>query len=323
VTATTTRLRFGIYPGSAAGDDSGGIAAGPPDDPDRMLTALRRLQGPARRPFLVRAYTRFHDDVDVPAMSTTPTGALRLVGEGRRLDLVVQFQSRRGDVDRYCAHLRRLIATYGDKVSTLQVTEEPNVVGNPTLDGDYPRVREALVAGVLSAHDEARRRGMLHLEVGCNSTVLFGPDTTFVADLVDLGGPSFIDALDYIGIDLFPDVFRPVPLADLSDVTAGLLTHHRDEVLAPAGLEHLPLHITEHGWPTGPERNVDTQAAVVEAVIDAAAAAPGVDRYTHFSLRDADTTQPGPFHRFGLMTDDYQPKPAFDTYRRLIDRLSI
>jgi hypothetical protein len=92
-------------------------------------------------------------------------------------------------------------------------------------------------------------------------------------------------------------------------------------VLAPAGLERLPLHITEHGWPTGPERGADTQAAVVDAVVKAAAHAPGVERYMHFGLRDADTSQPGLFHRFGIMTDDYRPKPAFDAYRRLIHDL--
>ncbi|HEY8526895.1 MAG TPA: hypothetical protein VIL48_18125, partial [Acidimicrobiales bacterium] len=285
MTTESPRLRFGIYPGGAAGDDRGGLATGPPDDPERIVAALRRLQGPARHPLLVRAYTSFRDDTDDaddPGISTTPADALRLVGEGRRLDLVVQFQSRRGDVDGYAAHLRRIVATYGDALATLQVTEEPNVAGNPNLDGDYPGVREALVAGVLAARDEARRRGLARLQVGFNTTVLFGPATTFAVEVVDLGGVAFVAALDYVGLDLFPDVFHPVPLRDLAEATAGLLSHHRREVLAPAGLGHLPLHITEHGWPTGPDRSPATQAAVVETVVAAAAATPGVDRYMHF-----------------------------------------
>ncbi|MCF6422913.1 hypothetical protein [Amycolatopsis tucumanensis] len=40
--------------------------------------------------------------------------------------------------------------------------------------------------------------------------------------------------------------------------------------------------------------------------------------YTHFALRDADSANPGLFHQFGLLRDDYTAKPAFDTYRKLI-----
>ena len=42
--------------------------------------------------------------------------------------------------------------------------------------------------------------------------------------------------------------------------------------------------------------------------------------YTHFALRDADSSRPGLFHRFGLTTDDYTPKPAFETLRLLIEK---
>ncbi|WP_202918761.1 hypothetical protein [Saccharothrix deserti] len=47
----------------------------------------------------------------------------------------------------------------------------------------------------------------------------------------------------------------------------------------------------------------------------------GIGGYTHFALRDADSAKSGLFHRFGLTTDDYTPKPAFDTYRALIAEL--
>ncbi|MCO6696561.1 hypothetical protein KQI59_19345, partial [Streptomyces sp. Vc17.3-30] len=90
---------------------------------------------------------------------------------------------------------------------------------------------------------------------GFNTTPLFGPATAFVAELTARGGTEFTDALDYVGLDFFPDVFRPVTAAGLAPAVAGLLRHHREAVLTPAGLGHLPLHLTEHGWPTGPERH--------------------------------------------------------------------
>jgi hypothetical protein len=40
-----------------------------------------------------------------------------------------------------------------------------------------------------------------------------------------------------------------------------------------------------------------------------------------FGLRDADSSQPDLFHQFGIMHDDYRPKPAYHTFRRLIREL--
>ncbi|MEW1910607.1 hypothetical protein AB0442_19515 [Kitasatospora sp. NPDC085895] len=324
----TERLLFGIYPGGVCGDDSGGLAVGPPDDPDRVTALLDRLQGRPGRPFLVRAYTAF-DDTTAPGgphPTATPAGAERYAVRGRRLDLVAQYRSATGDVPGYCTFLRELVGRYGAVTQTLQVTEEPNVTGNPLLDGDHPAVREAIVHGVRAARDQARELGHHHLRIGFNTTPLFGPATSFVAGLAELGGPDFRAELDYVGLDFFPDVFRPVAPAELADTVAAVLRHHRENVLAPACLGHLPLHVTEHGWPTGPGRTPQRQAEVVETVVRTVAehaAALGLSGYTHFSLRDADSGGPGPFHRFGLTADDHTPKPAFDTLCALVERYTV
>ncbi|WP_019543990.1 hypothetical protein [Streptomyces sulphureus] len=323
-----TGLLFGIYPGGVAGDDSGSLAAGPPDEPAPAAAALDRLQGRPGRPFLVRAYTGFDDTTRLggPHATEAPADAARYAVRGRRLDLVAQYRSGSADVEGYCAFLRELVEQYGAFTETLQVAEEPNVTDNPVLDGYYPAVREAIVCGVPVAKARARELGHHHLRVGCNSTPLFGPAAGFFTDLAAAGGADFPAQLDYVGLDFFPDVFRPVAPSELAATVSGLLRHHRETVLAPAGLGHLPLHVTEHGWPTGPERSAARQAEVVETVVDvlAAHAAPlGVSGYTHFALRDADSTRSGLFHRFGLTTDDYTPKPAFETLRALVERYSV
>ncbi|WP_371496181.1 hypothetical protein OG871_10375 [Kitasatospora sp. NBC_00374] len=320
-------LLFGIYPGSVTGDDAGGLAAGPPDDPAAVSAALDLLQGRPGRPFLVRAYTAFDDTTRTgsPHPTATPADATRYAARGRRLDLVAQYRSAAGDVDGYCEFLRDLVEQYGDATATLQVTEEPNITSNPTLDGYYPAVTEAIVRGVAAAKARARELGHTHLKVGFNTTPLFGPAASFVTGLTTRGGPDFLRDLDYVGLDFFPDVFRPIDAAELAPSVAGLLRHHRASVLAPAGLGHLPLHITEHGWPTGPGRSPDRQAQVVGTAVRAVAhhaAELRLSGYTHFALRDADSAQPGLFHRFGLTTDDYTPKPAFDVLRGLVEELS-
>ena len=83
--------------------------------------------------------------------------------------------------------------------------------------------------------------------------------------------------------------------------------------------------ITEHGWPTGPGRAPQRQAEVLRTVIDVItrnAEALNITGYTHHTLRDARSAGSGLFCQFGLMTDDYTPKPAFHAYRDLIDALS-
>jgi len=322
--STRPRLTFGIYPGSLLGDVE---LAGPPDRPDLINQALDQLQGPAGRPFLVHAYDIYADPGD--AVHTTPRRSPadyeRYLGRGRALDLVAQYHSRSGDIAGYCAFIERLIDRHGARLASLQVGEEPNVTGDANLDGAYPRVAEALIAGVHAAKEKARRSGHPGLRVGCNSTPLLGPATGFFAGLTRAGGERLIAELDYIGLDFFPDVFRPIAPDRLEPVVQGLLEGHRRDDLVPAGLGHLPLVITEHGWPTGPGRPAGRQAEVVAAVIDVvarSAEAVNITGYIHHALRDARSAGPGLFCQFGLMTDDYAAKPAFGVYRELINELS-
>jgi hypothetical protein len=317
-------LIFGIYPGSALGDVE---RAGPPDRPDRINQALDELQGPAGRPFVVRAYDIYADPGDAgdtPARQA-PAGYDRYLGRGRVLDLVAAYHSRSGDVEGYCAFIERLIDRHGDQIATLQVGEEPNITDDHNLDGAYPRVSEALIAGVHAAKQSARRSGLRQMKVGCNTSPLYGPAAGFLAGLTKAGGERFVAELDYIGLDFFPDVFRPVAAGRLDAVARGLLEEHRRDRMGQAGLGHLPLVITEHGWPTGPGRPAGRQAEVVRTVIDVISRCAGVlniTGYVHHALRDWHSAGSGLLCQFGLMTDDYTAKPAFAVYRQLIDEFS-
>jgi len=61
------------------------------------------------------------------------------------------------------------------------------------------------------------------MRVGCNSSPLIGPDSTFFTGLTRTGGDQFIADLDYIGLAFFPGVFRPIAPASLAAVVQDLL----------------------------------------------------------------------------------------------------
>ncbi|EGW41495.1 hypothetical protein DOT_0505 [Desulfosporosinus sp. OT] len=48
-----------------------------------------------------------------------------------------------------------------------------------------------------------------------------------------------------------------------------------------------------------------------------------ISHYELFGLRDADSSKEDLFHQYGIMRDDYSPKPAYDTFKRLINELGI
>jgi hypothetical protein len=315
---------FGIYPGGEAGTDDG-IAGGPPADPARIHLALTTLAG-AAAPFIVRVYERF-SDVNAPSRwpRQTPQNYTQYLRPGRLLDLVVMFQSKSGDVPGFLDFVRSLIAQHGPSLYSVQVTEEANFTDGPDcIDGPWPRVREALVEGVVAAKQEAVRLGLTNLRVGFNSTPTFGPSAEFWSGIGALGGQSFLGALDYVGIDFFPDTFRPTP--DIRASVLGVLESMRNEWLPAAGISaSVPIHIAENGWPTSPERPFEKQSAVLETTIRTVLEHRellNIRRYTLFALRDAESFAPESaeniFFHFGLMQSDYTAKPAFETCRLLI-----
>jgi hypothetical protein len=319
------RLTFGIYPGSATGEGPG-LLAGPPDDPARIDAALAQLQ-PAGRPFVLRGYVQYVGAGT--AASETPANMTQYLRGGRQLDLALCFRTPDGDLADWTQFIRATIRRYGTALAKLQVTEEPN---NPDAaaggDGSFPNVRRAIVEGVLAAKDEAARQG-LAIQVGFNATPSL-PGNDFWPSMAALANASFVDALDYVGFDFFPDVFRPLPPGPdgapmaLRDAVAGVLAGFRTVSLASANIPaSVPIHITENGWPTSPARSYERQADVLEAIVravDECRAELNITHYEYFDLRDADSSSAG--FQFGLLRDDYTPKPAFERYRQLIAELA-
>jgi len=325
----TPRLTFGIYPGGVAGTQTG-LTEGPPDVPLQVQLALDRLQADGR-PLLVRVYKHFNRSSLSAAYSDHPVDVTQYLRGGRQLDLVLCFRDSGEDLTEWLSFIRGHIRRYGKQLAKIQITEEPNLSTAPgSADGGFPHVRKALVQGVVAAKEESRRLA-LEVQVGFNAVPTFNPADDFWPAIAALGQQPFLDALDYVGLDCYPDVFRPFSagnyLEKMRDAIAFLLTNLRRVNLAAANIPaSVPIHITENGWPTGEGRTPEKQATVIEAIVRAVHAqctAFNVTHYELFALRDGNSANPDLFHQFGILRDDYTPKPAFETYRQLIAELGV
>ncbi|MEU5715066.1 hypothetical protein AB0G71_04635 [Streptomyces sp. NPDC020403] len=314
-------LHFGIYPGGILGDDQGIVHPVRPDLPDRITEALDALQGDTAT-LWVRAYRSFAA-TGTPPEPPTPTDPATYLQRGRKLDLVLQFREPSGELEGWLEFVREAVRTGGPHLESVQICEEPNA-DLPVVDGSTPNVLNALVEGVVAAKQEARAVGR-SLAVGFNAVPTFNPADTFWSELGALADDRFRQSLDYVGLDFFPDVFRPIATDRLAEAVTAVLTAFRRTDLRKAGISSsTAIRVCENGWPTGPGRSERQQAAVLETVVRTVAALAddlNIDAYSFFALRDADSAAEGLFHHFGLLCDDYTPKPAFDTYRRLIDEL--
>lgn len=320
---TAAPLEFGIYPLGVAGTPAG-LATGPPDDYRRVRSALRDLGGGrmVARTYLVDTEPGGEDAVLALGDRYREAGLLGHVTVGCLRDTGF-------DVDRWVHLVRMIVGRYGDWLRSVQVTNEPNL---SFMDGAKPYVLDALIHGVVAAKDEARRRG-LAIDVGFGS-VPQSPVAlpAFWNDLAAAAGPAFAGSVDFVGHNFYVDVFEdPVELAEIPGRVEELLSNLRMKDLAAAGIPaSVPIRVTENGWPTGTNplnnthRSQDRQAEVIDAVVRTVHRLReelNISHYMLFGLRDADSAEPDLFHQFGIMRDDYTPKPAYGTFQRLVHEL--
>jgi hypothetical protein len=315
-TDTAPGLTFGIFPGMTGEETPVRL----PYDSQRTEEALVGLQAPGR-PFMVRAY--MHYVGQGRSAHHTPVDMTTYIHHERGLELVVCYRSPEGDLDDYCAFIRSTIGRYGPYLSSLQVGEVANSTQKDG-DGGFPQARQAVVSGILAAREECARLGY-PVTLGCNSTPILNPADDYWSTLGKLGGDPFLQALDYVGLDFFPDVFRPIASEALAGAIAYVVSGFRNGSLASAGIPPTtPIRICENSWPTGTNRPPERQAEVLETVVRTLYGlrqALNITHYEYFGLRDSDSLSDEMTSHWGLMYDDYRPKPAYAAYRQLIAEL--
>ncbi len=282
---------------------------------------------------LYESYTEPADAGALPEWLESQIAAY--TADGFSVELVLAYRPKRptGDVSGFAGFVRARVRQLGGnpRVTDLQVTNEANVAGAPNAaDGAYPGARRALVRGVIAASDEARSRGFRHLRIGFNWAYQRGrAERAFFSSLRRIGGRRFTTAVDWVGLDSYPGTWGPALAGtDLSSgvrsSTLAAIRLLREDLLPRARLGAAELHVSESGYPTGPGRTDAMQEEALRAAVRAVAkAAPAhrVTGYRWFDLRDADSSSSSFESQYGLMRDDYSPKPAFSAYRELIAKL--
>jgi hypothetical protein len=317
--ALKSRFCFGIYAGGQAGTETG-MTQGPADNFAETQKALTELQGDAS--LLVRCYIGYHGVGKVHRL--TPGSPDLLTARGRKMDLVLCYQTDDDDMAAWATFIREMLSRYHRVLAKIQITEEANV-NLPSLDGYFAHSRKALVEGVKVAKNEIMKL-KADILVGFNATPDFNPNRTFYREIAQLADDEFYRSLDYVGLDFFPDVFRRVaPDGSPMDLQQGILSvlnqfKHVD--LKNAGIDPgIELHITENGWPTHSDRSQEQQARILEKIITLIFQRRQEFNITHyelFSLRDANSTQDDLFCQFGILKDNYERKLAFETFKRMI-----
>ncbi|HEX8102069.1 MAG TPA: hypothetical protein VF533_05635 [Solirubrobacteraceae bacterium] len=328
-------LRFGITPGVQTGQ-LGGPPSPPrtPEDPAQHLAKLDQLRGDPARPFVLRLHRFFWSDGEEGVQRFLAL-ADRYTSHGYLVELQLRYHpsaEQEGDIAAWTKHVRDVVARFGANpgVVAIQVTNEVNLTYSPdSSDGSYANARDALVQGVVAAKDEAVKHGYQQLKIGFNWAYRSDPasETSFWNGVRDKGGEPFTRAVDWIGLDAYPGTFFPPAEApgEERDGMVNAMSALRCYAQIPGIPGTVPIHVEENGWPTSPTRSEEDQARVLDTLVGAVDDFKGtynVSDYRWFNLRDGDSTSPNMGVRYGLLRDDYSPKPAFGRYARHVQALS-
>ena len=328
-------LVFGIYPGGAAGAvGPGGPVA--PEDPAKRLDALQQLRAPGV-PFVLHIYAGYTGPGGWSAAQQVGGDIAQYTAAGFQVELVLAYRPADGgspqDVSGFEAFVRQTLASFGPNPGfvSLQVTNEANVGGAPNAsDGYYAGAEDALIGGVTAAGAAIRAGGFHQVRVGFNwAAAGTGNQRAFWSYLGSRGGPAFVSALSWVGLDIYPGTWGAPLSGSLANGTTSAmrsaLTELRNVYLPLARIPFsVPLHVSESGYPTGPGRTPAMQVTALRAAVDAVEAGRAtfnVTDYRWFDLRDALSSSSDFESQYGLMTDAYVPKPAFFAYRDLVAQL--
>jgi hypothetical protein len=326
---------LGVDPGVAGNPVPGGTVA--PVDHRKERSALLDLR-PRGRVLVVRLNRLFWSDGE-PALQSFARKAARLGREGFAVEVQVRYHptsQQEGDLGAWRRWVRHVVDVLGPnrRLVSLTITNEVNLnISSNTSDGGYSGAHDALIVGIEAAYGELARHGWARrVKVGFTFAYRFNPqaDVQFWKYLKAHGGPRFVRALGFVGLDDYPGTLYPPVLVPGSptgsspgEALAEAAATMRRCYLPMGGIPtRVPIWVTENGYPTrgGAAGEQSQRDALVEMVGAARSVARtyGVTDYRWFNLRDNYSDGTGMFDTDGLLRDDYTRKPSYGAFVELV-----
>ncbi len=331
---------FGVIPGSFSMGHYMGVPPGPSVSPDLSTDRIVQLKGD--HPFFVHLYASWKDGITPSLVSSINTYRK----QGLYVNLALRYgpPAEVGNIAAYASWIRQSVLSL-PQVTVLQVTNEADVGSSVDSDGHWPGAKHALVAGIEAAAGVKKPDQL----IGFNWThnIAAGANREFFASLKSIGGSTFIHDVNFVGADLYPDTYYPIPQlhAPIKEAMRSLLSNLRNVYMPAGGFgKNVPIFIQEAGWPsieksssTNPTvlnvrhnietllanaqypRTVTEQANVLKSML-ASLHGYGVRLFQWFDLTDATG---GIGDGWGILYSNYQPKPAYFVLKAAVDGTSI
>ncbi len=208
-----------------------------------------------------------------------------------------------------------------NNVNWIQVTNEANANLTSDSDGYYTNAEQALVQGIIAAHQVKVENGF-NVGIGFNYYYGMGTqsDQAFWTSLGADGGPNFVQSLDWVGIDAYPGTYTLEPNGAYSAMHDALV-YMRDTCLPEANIGNsVPLFVTETGFSVL-GKSESTQADHMDAFWNAVwdlHRTLNIRMFIWFNQVDRSYWSLNPGDHMGLTDINYVPRIAWYDYQHLL-----
>jgi polysaccharide biosynthesis protein PslG len=204
---------------------------------------------------------------------------------------------------------RFITSRYGSELAAVEAWNEPEINNNlvaPNLPAAYAQMVKAFYVGA--------KEGNSNVNVLAGS--LSYADITFLRALYANGIKGFFDG---ISIHPYADGADPANLAVTHSFLGGIQTLHAAQLTAG---DTTPIWVTEFGWPTGTSTGANSEQQQAEFVQKAFALLDGLaylKAAAVYQLRDMGADPSNPEDNFGLLRQDFTPRPAYAAFKAAME----
>jgi exo-beta-1,3-glucanase (GH17 family) len=217
------------------------------------------------------------------------------------------------DASTYGRFARFITHRYGSELAAVEAWNEPEI-NNNLLASNLPATYAQMIRSFYTGAKEG------------NASVAVLAGSLAYADI------PFLKALYANGIKGYYDGISVHPYADGADPANTSVTHsflggiQALHAAQQASGDNTQMWVTEFGWPTGTSRGASgeqQQAEYVERAFRILAGVPYVQGATVYQLRDMATDPSNPEDNFGLLRQDFTPRPAYASFKAALSGSAV